>query len=175
MKGEAWKTVKDYEGLYEVSNFGRVKSKKRTTTQGGILNPSKGKCYLYITLCKNGIKKTKMVHKVVVDSFHGVNEGMEVNHRNGVKTDNELDNLEWITKSGNAVHSLKYGLRGLRPVKQIAKDGTLIRVWSSIISAARGLKIYDSSIVRCCKGKTETCGGFLWKYATPQRVKQPLI
>lgn len=100
---EIWKDVLDYEGLYLVSNFGRVKS----LIKGIILKPGfKGRGYLCVNLCKDGKLKNFLVHRLVVEAFQGkIPEGLVVNHLNEIKTDNRLENLEICTHKEN----LNYG------------------------------------------------------------------
>lgn len=107
-----WKDVKGYEGLYEVSNAGEVRSKERVNSYGrrckGIpraftLNRNG---YLYVNLCKNGQLKNHLVHRLVAEAFVENPQHKEtVNHKNEIKTDNRADNLEWLTLAEN----LRYG------------------------------------------------------------------
>ena len=94
---EEWKDVVDYEGLYQVSNFGNVKGLKR----GSILKPVLvGAGYHSVTLCKD-TKKNVKVHRLVLQAFLKTDEKMDVDHINHDKTDNRLENLRWVTKSQN--------------------------------------------------------------------------
>lgn len=106
---EKWLPVKGYEGLYEVSDMGRVRSLKRATTHGVVLIPKQTKKgYLRVTLSKNNQKATKTVHRLVAIAFIDNPENKaEVNHKNGVRTDNRVSNLEWVTRSENELHAYK--------------------------------------------------------------------
>ena len=105
---EIWKSIFGYEGLYEVSNYGNVKS---LISNGKILKPSKDKAgYLILTLCKDKNHKTKLVHRLVAIAFlHNPENKPEVNHKgdDGNKQNNHVYNLEWSTSLENMRHAIK--------------------------------------------------------------------
>lgn len=107
---EIYKSVKGYEGIYEVSNFGNVRSIDRNDsigrkTKGRIISPSVCNGYLGVNLCKNSKATYTKVHKIVAETFLEKTENRnEVNHKNGNKKDNRLENLEYVTKSENIRH-----------------------------------------------------------------------
>ena len=128
MQTEIWKPISVYNGYYEVSNLGRVRSitrkiertdpkniaKKRLFTYKGKLIPfwitKKGYCRCSISI--NGISKKYLVHRLVADAFITNNENkLQVNHINCVKTDNRVENLEWVTNYENYLHSVENGLQ----------------------------------------------------------------
>lgn len=120
---EEWKTIKGYEGIYEVSNYGRIKSLSRPMVRIGAyvskeiylkLVKSKRYGYLNVTLCNaNKIGKQKRIHQIVVEAFIGdVKIGYQINHIDGNKENNKLCNLEIITASENIKHAYKTGLIG---------------------------------------------------------------
>ena len=119
MPEEIWKDIKDYEGLYQVSNLGRVKALAREYTAGNgakrnhndiIMKPGKNDHgYFHVALHKDGKRKGQRVHKLVIQSFIGEST-LEVNHINGIKSDNSLDNLEYCTRSENIKHAFRTGL-----------------------------------------------------------------
>ncbi len=121
MSGEIWKDVEGYEGYYQVSNFGRVKSLKRTVKRRnnydlnikerikpGQLDKAG---YYRLSLCKYGITKTKKVHRLVAEAFLEKRKGADhVNHIDGNKINNFKDNLEWCTNIENLKHAYDNGL-----------------------------------------------------------------
>lgn len=180
--GEIWKPVRGYDGLYEVSNYGRVRNAR---TKRILKQQLDGKGYLRVGLCKNGIMKTHKVHRLVAETFiPNPNNLPQVNHKNEDKTDNfvwvnpdgtvdlEKSNLEWCTRKYN----LNYGNykeiqreihlnEGGEPVVQFSKTGELINdKWESMSEVERVLGINHTNISKCCQGKIKSIGGFVWKY-----------
>lgn len=177
---EIWKDVVGYEGLYQVSNLGNVKSLVRNK----ILKPDiSNSGYLRLALFKNKVCMKKNIHRLVAEAFIPNPENKpQVNHINGVKTDNKVDNLEWCTRSENQIHAYKTGLQ--KPsdyqkniVSKIAKDrcskkvnqydlqGQFIKQWFCMMDAERDCGINNAGISSCCKGKRKQAGGFIWRYA----------
>jgi len=117
---EIWKDIPGYEGYYQVSDMGNVKSVARKSlnkkgiliqrTNGKKINPKNDHGYKSVTISKNGKSKTYMVHRLVLLTFNGMSE-LECNHINGIKSDNQLSNLEYCTRKENAIHSYKLGLQ----------------------------------------------------------------
>lgn len=115
LENEIWKPVKDFEGIYEVSNMGRVKSLPRKGSGGRdypkIMAGGLSNGYHSLTLCNKGKMKISQVHRLVAFAFIPNPENKkEVNHINCVKTDNRLENLEWVTPSENILHGLRNGI-----------------------------------------------------------------
>ena len=109
LDGEQWHDVGGYEGLYQVSNFGRVKSFHRGTVK--ILKPALKHCYLFIELNRAGNAEQILIHRLVAQEFIPNPDGKpQVNHRDGHKLNNYVDNLEWVTGSENQQHAVLNGL-----------------------------------------------------------------
>lgn len=117
---EVWKSVVGYEGYYEVSDLGRVRSLDRTTLRdnrhgkqptkikGRIMKQGVRAGYPYVNLCVNNFRKKRPVHRLVAEAFLGTGE--EVNHKDGNKLNNHINNLEWCTRAENHIHALENGL-----------------------------------------------------------------
>ena len=130
--------------------------------------------YVYVYLYKNSKKKTLKVHRLVAETFLENKENKkQVNHKDGVKTNNCVENLEWATQSENQRHAFVIGLNkgnfgitnGMhRAVEQYDKKGNYIISWETMTAASNALKINISNICNCCKGKIKSVGGFVFKY-----------
>jgi len=169
LKNEIWKDIKGYESLYQISNYGRLKSliKKEKIIIIKLIHDKKN--YLNYTLHKNGRTKSEKIHRLVAEAFIPNSENKpQINHINGIKTDNRVCNLEWCTNSENQIHAYKNGLekpRFKRKVKQYDLNGNYINSYEYILDAKKVLNIDNSSISAVCRGKRKTAGGYIWKYA----------
>ena len=166
---EIWKDIKGFEGLYRVSNLGRVKSLKRSyRLKEKILKPLINKGYYQVELCKNSKVRFYYVHRLVWEAFNGsIPENMQVNHLNEIKTDNRLENLNLMTAKEN----LNWGTRNERmakskskPVLQFTLEDILIKEYPSTHQAYRETGFANQHISDCCNGKRKTAYGFKWKY-----------
>lgn len=178
MTKEIWKTAvydgEIYEGLYKVSNLGRILSLDYNHTgKPKLMNPSDdGYGYLKVTLSKNKKDKTCKVHRLVAQTFIPNPDNLpEVNHIDEDKTNNRVENLEWKSHKDNNNHGTRNeriskantnGKKSKR-VLQLSLDGELIKVWESTQECGRN-GFCQSSVVDCCLGKQKTHKGFLWEY-----------
>lgn len=158
---EEWRDIKGFEGLYQVSSLGRVKSLKFGRER--ILTPVKTiNGYLRVGLNKDGKRDFYTIHRLVANAFIPNPNNLEtVNHINEIKTDNRVSNLEWMTMRDNKAYSTAI------PVNQYTLDGKFIRRWDCLMDIERQLGYYQSHISKCCRGipKYKSAYGFLWKYA----------
>lgn len=162
--------VFDYIGYYQVSNLGRIKTIKRIDTNNHIVkekikNQRTDKDgYKIVTLIKQGISKTFKVHRLVAYMFiPNYNNLPLINHKNEIKSDNNVNNLEFCSYKYNC----NYGSRKLKISKRIIQydiNNNYIKTWNCISDVNREFGYDVSAIVKCCKGKNKTAYGYIWKY-----------
>lgn len=181
---EIWKDVQGYEGLYQVSNLGRVKSLSRfhnNKTVGfiskeRILIPREnpGRCnYFRVMLYRNKVPHSIMIHRLVADAFIPKIPGKDyVNHIDGDKQNNIVQNLEWCSLKENVQHAFSTGLNRARKGKENIKsrkieqwtlDGNHLCTWYGLGDIYRNLGINRGNVEACLEGKRKTAGGFKWK------------
>ena len=159
---EIWKDKKYYEGLYQVSNCGRIKSFKWNKEK--ILQPliqSNG--YYYVGLVKNNKRINYKIHRLVAEAFlPNPNNYKEVNHKDENKTNNIVSNLEWCDRKYNQ----NFGTRNEKVSKKVYQytlDGEFVREWKSTAECGRN-GFRQSSVSKCCLGKQKSHKGFIWSY-----------
>ena len=179
MKEEIWKDIEGYEGLYQISNMGRVKSVERTVRCGrGYYRtvPEKirkgrndGWGYLFVSLYKDGKAKECRINRLVAQAFLPNPDNLpEVNHIDENKQNNCVDNLEWCSRSYNINHGTrnkKVAEKNSKPVFSVDKESGLIMWWQSAMEASRQLGISQGNITQCCNGKRKSAGGHVWFFA----------
>lgn len=177
---EIWKDVQGYEGIYQVSNFGRVKSLPRKVLNWNsnrylketILTQSTTKCreYPLIRLCKDGKIKYISVHRLVATAFiPNPNNLPMINHKDENKQNNRVDNLEWC----DHLYNVHYGTGIQRGARSRGKsvlmiDATtkeVIKTFGSAREAYKETGVWYKSISSACKNRYKTAGGYIWKFA----------
>ena len=171
---ETWKNIKGYEGLYQVSNMGRVKSLERKDSLGRIVKERVLKTapnaqgYPIVSLCAGGRQKIFKVHRLVCQAFHKNPENKPcVNHIDENKTNNCASNLEWCTYAENnshGTHNERVAKARSKPVGQYTRYGDLVKVWPSTQEAERQAGFNHGNISEVANGNRKTAHGFIWKY-----------
>ena len=162
---EIWKDVVGYEGLYQVSNLGRVKSLFRYKR---ILKPIVGvQGYLYVSLY-NKKKKAKRIHQLVAEAFlDNPNNYPCVNHKDENVTNNNVKNLEWCTFKYNCNYGTRLeriAQKNKKPILQYDLQYNFIREWESITQASKQLNIPLDYISSCCLEKRNQTKGYIFKF-----------
>ena len=166
VESEVWKPVVGYEGLYEVSNIGRVRSINfHKSGKAKVMRPSLNTWgYPIVDLRKNSKRHSYTVHRLVALAFIPNPDNLpEINHKNEIKNDNTVENLEWCTRKYN----INYGTAIKRRSKLIVEfdnNGNVVGKWKSACEASRYYKIGRKNIYDCLHGKQKTSKGFVWKY-----------
>lgn len=174
---EIWKDIQGYEGLYQVSNLGRVKSlnynrsgkerilKYGTNTQG----------YLNVCLCVNKQRKMFAVHRLVAETFiANINNLPQVNHIDENKHNNCVSNLEWCTSKYNNNYGtcaqralltriIRNSKTAPKKIDQYSLDGKFIKTWNSGTELVK-CGFHNGNICSCCNGLLKTSKGYIWKY-----------
>ena len=182
---ETWKDIKGYEGYYQASTLGRIRSLDRKTVSAIKNNTQvtkKGKMiklnlkrngYLVFDASKQNIKKTKTVHRIIAETFIFNDNKPAVNHINANKTDNRVENLEWVTMKENTNHASSLNLMGNHTNKKIKCVGnnmifdssTKAAVWlnETKYNYTKNIKCMGRNIRACCVGKRKSAFGYKWE------------
>ena len=170
---ETWKDIPGYEGLYQASNLGRIRSFKRNNIR--ILKPGKnrdGSGYYIVKLYLNSVRKNVSVHRLLWTAFNGpIPEGLQINHLNENKADNRLENLSLCTPKENT----NYGTRNKRVsekhckrIQMLDKNNNILKTFNSLKEAAQFLNknktTASSGISKCLHGKSKSAYGYKWKF-----------
>lgn len=175
-----WRPIKGFEGLYEVSNLGQVRSLNYNRTgEAKILRLSKDRYgYPSVNLYKNKKSYTKTVHRLVAVAFiPNIDNKPQVNHIDGDKTNNRVSNLEWVTAKENQQHAWETGLRNEETKREISESHkkqvicvTTNETFNCILEAEEKYNIAHQNISKCCKGKLKSAGKLpagerlIWEY-----------
>lgn len=177
---EVWKDVVGYEGLYQVSNHGKVRSLDRYVPHktlgmkfcGGreMATHTTNAGYLSVNLSKDGKYTSFDIHRLVAVAFLGASDvsGLEVNHIDENKKNNQVSNLEWVTKSQNNRHGTKVARQAEKikiPVLQYDTLGNFVAEWPGATDAEVALSgKFTGAISHCANGNTKTAYGYIWKF-----------
>lgn len=189
MNEEVWVDIKGYEGIYQISNLGRVRSLDRWINhirgekiiKGKLLKPNNCKGYLSVDLCKDGKRNHIKIHRLVAEAFIPNPEDKPcVDHINTNPSDNRVENLRWVTYRENNLNPLTnihmsgknsfwFAKKGkehskAKPIIQMNDWGKIINIWDSAADAHRELDIPFTSISFCCSGRYKSAGGYKWAF-----------
>lgn len=194
LRTERWRDVNGFEGLYQVSNKGRVKSVERLINysddriyqyQSVIKKTSFNKGYVYVNLSKNSVSKSYKIHRLVAEAFiPNPDNKPQVEHIDTHRDNNYVWNLRWVTPKENQNNVLtikhlsesqkgeknklygKYGKEhhSSKPVLQYDLDGNFIREWECAMQIERELGINHSNVAACCRGRMKSCNKNRFKY-----------
>lgn len=185
LTGELWSDIEGFEGLYKISTFGRVMStlpsrNRKVTNELIILKPTNRRAYSCVSLHKNRLVKQCLVHRLVALAFiPNPNQKPTVNHKDGVKTNNHVSNLEWATYPEQLNHAYKTGLAVAskhmagklgalnfrsKPIVQLSMNNDFVAHYASATEAARILGLPQTGISAACLGKRAFSKGYKWKF-----------
>lgn len=167
---EIWKPIVGYEGLYEVSSWGAVRS--LNYNHGRIVKVMAAwvtpKDYECIHLSKNGVVRAHRISRLVASAFIPNPQNKPfVDHIDANRRNNHVENLRWCDQSENQrnpISRIRYGISKARAVVQMSKNGDTIRVWASATEAERSGHYNRNQIIKACTGKLKTHNGYRWRY-----------
>ena len=171
---EIWKDVPNFEGLYQVSNTGKIKSFRKSTKYGSqpeyILKPSIANTgYAQVTLYDNARRKKLLIHRLVAEAFIPNPDNLpQINHKDEDRLNNCANNLEWCTAAYNNAYGTAR-IRGIdtrsKPVEQLTYDGKVIAIYRSARIASEILGMRKGTITNAIVNKSQ-CKGFFWRYSS---------
>ena len=193
MENEIWKDIEGYEGLYQVSNYGNVRS-LNYANRGFVkkLVPKiSNRGYQWVELAQNGKRRQITIHRIVATAFiNNPNNYPVVNHKDENKTNNNVENLEWCTRSYNVKYSMERhperftnflsGHKGNRKkrdfyklkskyanthINQLDLNGEFVKQWFNFAELKHVMNYNNTSIKECCEGKRKTAYGYKWEFA----------
>lgn len=174
---EVWRPIREFNGMYEVSNLGNVRSMRGDSPcemKQHVINSG----YKVTRFGIKGKSYSRLVHRLVAAEFcEGYNEGFVVNHKDGNRLNNNSENLEWVTQQENIQDCIRRGTfdvksahkvaheKRKRPVQQLNESGDVLNEFESAREAARYIGIHENCISRVCRGERRLSAGYRWKYA----------
>lgn len=161
LRNEIWKDIPEYSG-YQISSLGNVRSNKYGDWRW--LKPALDGAGYSIVYLRKDKKSTRFhVHRLVAQVFVNGN-GSDVNHKNGTKTDNRADNLEWCSRSENVKHATRVlGVGKTRKIAQYDRRGNYIKTWANAYEVQEDLGINHGNINSCVNKHRKTAGGYRWE------------
>lgn len=172
---EIWKDITGFEGNYQVSNYGRIKS---LVSNGLIMKTyviNSGYESIKFTVDKK--RTSHLVHRLVAREFcEGYSDNLDVNHMDADRLNNNSSNLEWVSRKENIQDSIKRGtfniesahkqarIKRRKPVIQKSLDGIIVGRFESIRSAGKAMGVHENSIGKACRGVVKTSKGFIWEF-----------
>ena len=178
---EFWQDIPEYEGLYQASTYGRVRSLERIRNVGKnnkqaqrildkVLKPHKKRGYQGVLLSKNALKTAYSVHRLIALTFlpKWKSEYTQINHKDENKTNNRVENLEWCSAKYNTNYGTALKRRSVSLGKKVAQydlSNNLLNKYTSLTEASIATNTAKGNIYACCVNKRKTANGFIWKYA----------
>jgi len=173
---EIWKNIPWFEWKYQVSDLWNIKTLHDRWWKERLLKPAKCKNWYLTIVLVNEWKKTFYIHRLVLLSFKWESD-LHCNHKNWIRTDNRIDNLEWVTRSENEIHKNRVlgfvnpqqgkfwkSNHNSKKVIQYTNNWIYIKVWDSFQDIKRNLGFNHSNVISCCKWRNKTAYWFIWKY-----------
>lgn len=170
MTKEVWKDIIGFEGQYQISNLGQVKSLARLSGTNVnrkdrllVQKPNK-QGYLFVSLFSNSVCYNKYIHRLVAETFiPNPDNKPQVNHINEIKTDNTVENLNWMTPTEN----LNYGTRNEKTFKPVTNG---IQIFKSVNEASEITGVNRTGISNCLTGRYKSSGGYHWTYVEKETI-----
>jgi hypothetical protein len=171
-EGEYWVPITEWEKDYEISNYGRIRNKLTGLIKKPHLHHS---CYYTISLSSCDKPKYYILSRLLAIHFiENPGNLPEVNHKNKIRIDCRLNNLEWESSKGNSKHrmSVLCNYDNRKSIVQLSRSGEFIKKWDGISEAARSLgkEVSSGNITTVCQGKNHYAYGYIWMYEEDYKI-----